>query len=123
MSLAKRPLRVTRAGLVAGLAAVALVTTAGTAAAAPTAASATSSVRAATTSTDAATVRNGSGLRHLPEDPATVRNGSGLRHLPEDPTPAERAAEIFCRHLEHAARHGAVPEEALAFCKHVNGWD
>lgn len=107
MSLAKRPLRVTRAGLVAGLAAVALVTTAGTAAAAPTAASATSSVRAATTSTDA----------------ATVRNGSGLRHLPEDPTPAERAAEIFCRHLEHAARHGAVPEEALAFCKHVNGWD
>ncbi|SDM53411.1 hypothetical protein SAMN05444921_109219 [Streptomyces wuyuanensis] len=103
MSLAKRPLRVTRAGLVAGLAAVALVTTAGTAAAA----SATSSVRAATTSTDA----------------TTVRNGTGLRHLPEELTPAERAAEIFCRHLEHAARHGAVPEEALAFCKHVNGWD
>lgn len=110
MSLAKRPLRATRAGLVAGLAALTLVTTAGTAAAAPTAA-ATSRVPAATaTPSPAATA-------------AAVRNGTGLGHLPEDLTPAERAAEIFCRHLEHAARHGAVPEEALAFCKHVNGWD
>ncbi|MEI5011068.1 hypothetical protein RB196_30735 [Streptomyces sp. PmtA] len=107
MSLAKRPLRATRAGLVAGLAALTLVTTA---AAAPTAA-ATSRVPATTATTSPAATA------------AAVRNGTGLGPLPEGLTPAERAAEIFCRHLEHAARHGAVPEEALAFCKHVNGWD
>ncbi|MCZ7456598.1 hypothetical protein [Streptomyces sp. WMMC940] len=110
MSLAKRPLLTTRAGLVAGLAAVSLVMTAGAAAAVPVPA-ATSGVPV--TNTTAATGPT-----------AAVRSGTGLAHPPEGLTPAERAAaEILCRHLEHAARHGAVPEEALAFCKHVNGWD
>ncbi|MFD9971175.1 hypothetical protein ACFWYA_24075 [Streptomyces sp. NPDC059011] len=110
MSLAKRPFRATRAGLVAGLAAVSLVTTAGAAAAVPITAAASGVPVTATTAAAGPT--------------AAVRSGAGLAHLPEELTPAERAAaEIVCRHLEHAARHGAVPAEALALCKHVNGWD
>ncbi|MDI9888284.1 hypothetical protein QMZ92_28915 [Streptomyces sp. HNM0645] len=109
MSLAKRPIRATRTGLVAGLATVTLVTTGGAAAAAPVPAAAGVPV---TTTTDS------TGLT------VAVRSGTGLAHLPEDPIPAERpVAEILCSHLEHAVCHGAVPEEALAFCKHVNGWD
>lgn len=110
MSLAKRPVRATRAGLVAGLVAVSFVTTAGAAAAVPVTAAA-SGVPVTTTTASAGPT-------------AAVRSGTGIAHLPEDLTPAERAvAEVLCGHLEHAARHGAVPEEALALCKHVNGWD
>ncbi|MHC5705375.1 hypothetical protein OTC26_028565 [Streptomyces tirandamycinicus] len=95
MSLAKRPLRATRAGVVAGLATVALLTTAGTAVAAP--------------------APHG--------DDAAVPIGSGAPQLSEGLLPAALVTEIVCRQLESAARGGVVPEEALALCKHVNGWD
>ncbi|MEV0927142.1 hypothetical protein AB0I99_18810 [Streptomyces spongiicola] len=94
-SLAKRPLRAARAGVVAGLATVALMTTAGTAAAAP-----------ASHTTDAA---------------ATI--GAGAGRLPAGlPTP-QQAPGILCGQVETAARGGAVPAEVLALCKRVNGWD
>ncbi|MEV4921068.1 hypothetical protein AB0K47_30200 [Streptomyces tirandamycinicus] len=94
MSLAKRPLRATRAGVVAGLATVALLTTAGTA---------------------AASAPHG--------DDAAVPIGSGAPQLSEGLLPAALVTEIVCRQLESAARGGVVPEEALALCKYVNGWD
>ncbi|MEV0965942.1 MULTISPECIES: hypothetical protein [unclassified Streptomyces] len=96
MSLAKRPLRTARAGVVAGLATVALMTTAGTAAAAAPA-------------------------PHTAD--AAAPTGADARQLPAGLPVLQQATEILCGRLESAARGGAVPEQALALCKRVNGWD
>ncbi|GFH38035.1 hypothetical protein [Streptomyces pacificus] len=102
MSCAKRPLRTALAGAAAGLATVALTTAAGAAAVpAPYAMPASYAAAAAAASpTEAA-------ARHLSAGLPTPRQVSGTA----------------CGRVDGAARGAAAPQEALAFCKRVNGWD